>query len=646
MVITSLAVKNYRCIKEAVLPISRLTSMVGPNGVGKSAFLRALELFYEASPRLTKADFFASDPSADLELAVTYDELSAEAKALFGMYMVGEQLTVERVFRVNDEKVSHRIYGAMPRHPAFRGVRDGLEVKDRGKTARAAYDSLRQNDPYRVLPEWTALGDVPGALATWESANPALCVRERDEGEFFGVGEGARGNLGRFTRFLYIPAVREAASDASEARGSLLTALMDLVVRAELTDQENYRRLHTRTQRLYHRVMESAKTSKLEDLSVKLSSTLQMYVPDAEIALKWRPLGEVELPLPAADVELVEGGYQASVERSGHGLQRAFIMTMLQQLTATRIARPTALGEQVTDTSPNLILAIEEPELYQHPSRQRHLAKTLVRLSREDGTGAASTQVLCATHSPLFVSIERIDEVRLLRKTIPGPDLPKATKVVSTSLNKLADTLWHADGQPTPRYTGVTLLPRMKQIMTPWVSEGFFADVVVLVEGEDDRAAVLGTAQILGFDIDGGGFAVLPCGGKTSLDRPFAAFSALGIPTFMIWDSDKGGTEAKAVDNHRLLRLVGRTEADWPSEVGETFACFEVDLDTTMLDEIGSDFHEQYLIQCQAEFAIPKRGQALKNPAVIARLLELAEQDGRRCPTLTSIIQAIASLKS
>ena len=31
--------------------------------------------------------------------------------------------------------------------------------------------------------------------------------------------------------------------------------------------------------------------------------------------------------------------------------------------------------------------------------------------------------------------------------------------------------------------------------MTPWMGEGFFADVVVLVEGEDDRAAILGYAN-------------------------------------------------------------------------------------------------------------------------------------------------------
>ncbi len=621
--------------------------MVGPNGVGKSAFLRALELFYEVSPRITIEDFFGRDMSAELVITVTYEGLSHDARMLFARYVVGDQLTIERVFRSADGgKIINQFCGALPRHAAFRDVRDGLEVKDRGKTARAAYDALRQAPAYSALPDWSTLGEVPEVLAAWERANLSLCVRERDDGKFFGLSEPAPGHLGRFTHLLYVPAVREASTDASDVRGSVLTALMDLVVRAALTDKEDYRRLHDRTQVLYRRVMDPLKLTELKDLAEKLSSTLRIYVPEAAIELTWRALGEVVLPLPSADVQLVEGEYNTSVERTGHGLQRAFIMTMLQQLTLLRTAPSGDLESGMDRSVPNLVLAIEEPELYQHPSRQRHFAKTLRRLSSEGGNGDVGyTQIVCATHSPLFVSIERIDEIRLLRKEVPAPGLPKATTVVSTSLDDLADTLWRGDGEPTPRYTGATLLPRMKQIMTPWVNEGFFADVVVLVEGEDDRAAVLATAQIMNLDLDGGGFAVLPVGGKTSLDRPFAAFTALGIPTYVIWDGDKGKKDARPSDNRRLLRLLGQPEIDWPCEVGERFASFENDLDTTMVTEIGSDVYELHLTQCQVEFAIPKRDQALKNPAVVARLLETASQEGRECVTLNKIVKQIARLK-
>ncbi len=57
---------------------------------------------------------------------------------------------------------------------------------------------------------------------------------------------------------------------------------------------------------------------------------------------------------------------------------------------------------------PNLVLAIEEPELYQHPSRQRHLASVLLNLAEGALPGVAkNTQVIYTTHSPLFVGLDR-----------------------------------------------------------------------------------------------------------------------------------------------------------------------------------------------------------------------------------------------
>jgi len=52
---------------------------------------------------------------------------------------------------------------------------------------------------------------------------------------------------------------------------------------------------------------------------------------------------------------------------------------------------------------PNLILGIEEPELYQHPDRQRYLSKILAKISKHEIPGVArQIQVIYSTHSPLL----------------------------------------------------------------------------------------------------------------------------------------------------------------------------------------------------------------------------------------------------
>jgi predicted ATP-dependent endonuclease of OLD family len=293
---------------------------------------------------------------------------------------------------------------------------------------------------------------------------------------------------------------------------------------------------------------------------------------------------------------------------------------------------------------PDLILAIEEPELYQHPNRQRHFARILLQLSSGKTPGVAeNTQITYSTHSPLFVGIDRIDQIRLLRKVcVPGK--PKIAKVVSTTADQIAEMLWKADGEAALRYSGETLMPRLQSIMTPWMSEGFFARTAVLVEGEDDRAALLGMSKAMGHDFESSGISVIPCGGKTSMDRPAAIFQRLGIPVYLMWDGDHGEGDANSEDNRRLLRLLGYPPEDWPNLTTAAFACFERDLETTLKGEIGPDDFDRWLTECQDSLGIPKRKHALKNPQVIATIIQRAEAAGRTSQSLRRICDRILVL--
>ncbi len=382
-----------------------------------------------------------------------------------------------------------------------------------------------------------------------------------------------------------------------------------LVVRSVLANRQELKTLKEETQKKYETIFDPTNLTELKTLSEGLTRTLSTFVPNASVDLSWLPMGEISIPLPQADIKLVEDGYPYAVARTGHGLQRAFILTMLQHLALAQTVRGTGSGEgAVTAKLPNLILAIEEPELYQHPNRQRHLAKMFQQLAEGKTPGVADrTQVIFTTHSPLFVGIDTIEQFRLLRKSPNVTGKPRISKIIRTNLDEIAEILWEADGESGSKYTGATLAPRLKAIMTLWMSEGFFAEVAVLVEGEDDRAAILGAARVKGIDLETAGISVIPCGGKTSMDRPAAIFKRLGIPIFLVWDGDKGKKNSDPRDNHRLLRLMGKPAEDWPAQVAEQFTCFEVDLETTLCSEIGEDVFERHLNGCQTELCFPKK---------------------------------------
>lgn len=651
MIIKSLHVQNLHSLLDERLDCKDLTVLVGRNGTGKSSFLRALEIFHDPSATVSAEDFYGDDSSKEIQISVTFTNLTSAEKTLFEPYLDGDQLPVGRVFVLSGGKKSGTYHGMRLQNPEFTQIREAGGKKD----ILAKYKEMREQSKYSSMPVVKNADDALSALKEWETANLASCTKQRDDGQFFGFTEVGQGYLGRHTRFIRIPAVRDASEDATEKKGACVTEIMDLVVRGALANRKEFINLKDETQKKYKDIMDPEKIGELTGLQTQLFETLQCYAPEAKVSLEWAKLTDLDFPLPKAEVKLQEDGYSASVNRTGHGLQRAFILTMLQHLVVAKGTNHSleegGESEGKPNTSvgldlPSLVLAIEEPELYQHPSRQRHMAAILSKLAIGAIPGVAkTTQVLYTTHSPLFVGLDRFDHISLLRKTDNVEGLPRITKLTKTTLDVVAEELWIAGGMQEKRYTADTLRSRLQAILTPWVNEGFFADVAVLVEGEDDRAVILGASKAMGNDFDSGGIAVIPCMGKSNLDRPLVIFRKLGIPLYLLWDSDHGVKDAKPDTNRYLLKLLGQPEEDWPSQVMENHACFKVNLETTLSEELGNECFNQFLSEAQNELGILKRKHALKNPVVLEWVIARAANNGNSSVPLKSIVEKIIALK-
>jgi putative ATP-dependent endonuclease of OLD family len=657
MIIKALHVKSFRSIKDETLECDKLTALVGPNGAGKSSFLKALDMFYKVAASYTEDDYYAKDTTKDILITITFTGLTEEEKKLFQKYIEGGDLTVEKEMKWPPGKGSQKYYGTSLQNSEFDKFRKAQSAKER----KEAYEELCALSKYSELPKWTKQDDATKKLKEWEESNLDTCTRQRDEGQFFGFKEVGESHLERYTKFLLIPAVRDASEDAAEGKGKVLSEIMDLVVRSVLAQREDVKKLQEDTQKKYEEITEPSNLIELKTLEDSLTDTLRTYVPDTQVNLTWLKAENIEIPMPKADIKLIEDNYPSPVERTGHGLQRAFILTMLQHLAVAQAPMQESGDEKqpITDNAeklepaskgkivmPNLILGIEEPELYQHPNRQRHLSKILFRLATGSIKGvAAQTQVIYSTHSPLFVDIERFKHLRILRKKLAENDKPKQTKVFQTNLDKIVKLIEKADGKPKGSYTGETLEPRLKTLMTPWMNEGFFADIAILVEGEEDRAAILGIASTLGHDFERIGISVIPCMGKNSIDRPTAIFRELEIAVYAIWDSDEGGKDSKPEENHRLLRLFSQEIEDWPEKVTANFACFKKTLTFKLQDELGKEFFDSALESCRTKYFIARNDQALKNPIIIQQILTQAKMDGRKSATLEQIVGNIVALK-
>jgi putative ATP-dependent endonuclease of OLD family len=650
MLIKKVHVRNFRSIEDGGINCEALTALVGRNGSGKSTLLRALELFFAPNPKVDQRDFYAEDTSRRIEIEATFTSLRHEERQKFVRYLHDDDLTVIRILSLADGQAGNSYHGLRLSNPDFAACRSTKVARE----IQARYDELRESERYSALPAARSREDRLTALDNWEDANPDSCSRQIDQGQFFGFTEVAQGYLGRYTKFISIPAVRDASFDAEEGRGSAITEILNLVVRSSLESHQEIQELRESANQRYRDIIDPSRLSEMTRLEVNLTSTLRTFVPDTSVHLNWLSGGGIDIQMPKADVLLTEDGYRASVARTGHGLQRAFILTMLQHLAFTQISRTESSDSQVQsedvsrpdqrDGSFDLILAIEEPELYQHPTRQRHLATVLFQLASGDSPVSQVTrltQVMYSTHSPAFVGLDRFNQIRLFRKRATNGASPKVTSITASSLGEVARTLWEKHGRPGRQFTEETLRPRLRSLMTPWMNEGFFADLVVLVEGEEDRAAILGTAMMMGHDFDRLGISVIPCGGKQSLDRPALIFDALGIPVYLVWDCDQGENDPKPEMNRCLLRIVEAVEEDYPHAITSRYGCFTTKLMDTMRNEIGDEIFIQINKTLRAELSIQEGRDDIKNPFFVQTLVERARLQGGMSSSLEAIVNRI-----
>lgn len=653
MLIRQVDVRRFCALKNATVSCRDLTALVGRNGTGKSSVLRALELFYNQSAKVTAQDFYAENVSYPIEIAITFTDLTGEEARLFASYIHHRNLTIEKVFSELGKPGVY--YGKRLQHPDFVHIRGAGSKSE----ANAAYKRfVSENPKYASLSVAPTYDRVIEELERWEAANPAKCQLRRDDGKFFrftGVGQGY---LGRHTKFIRIQAVRDALEDATEKRGSSVTEIMDILVREALAARPEITTFREQVKKDYGEVFGPSSRVELKALQTELTDTMSQYAPNAAIALDWTGLDEFEPPMPRAEVRVSEDGFEAAVERTGHGVQRAFIMTMLQHLEAAREGREqrsSGVGSKQASTLdgysglPSLMLAIEEPELYQHPSRQRHMAAVLRRLAEGATQGlAGKTQVMYTTHAPLFVSMDHVDDIKLLSKRIGDSSLPRFTTVAETGLQRVASLLWEIEGKPGTEYTPDTLRPRLQVVMTPWMNEGFFADLVVLVEGEGDRSVVHAVAKANGYDLEAKGICVIPCRGKAHMHRPAVIFKNLEIPTYLIWDNDSNckpnEKEQNRNLNRRLLKLVEATETDWPTGVWDTHSCLDGNLEKTLSAEMSESVFLHHRDNLLGEFNMRADRGGKKNPYVLRRVVEEAGEEGHVSETLNNIVSRIVGV--
>lgn len=185
--------------------------------------------------------------------------------------------------------------------------------------------------------------------------------------------------------------------------------------------------------------------------------------------------------------------------------------------------------------SEGTILVVDEPEANLHPLAQQWLARQLASLS-SDGL-----QVVVTTHSPDFVDLLHPENIVLVSKTADG-----ATRVVQRSPGDLRNQLVGRGAHPD-RTKPDTLGPFYASAATGETLAAFFARSCVLVEGRTEALALPALLKLVGFDVVREGVAVVPVEGIGNIAKWHRLYSAFGLRTYCVFDTDSDKTKLRDI---------------------------------------------------------------------------------------------------
>ncbi len=662
MIIKSVEVKNFRSIRETCLDCDNLTAIIGRNGAGKSSFLDAIDTFYDISAPITEEDFFNRDIGSTIEIRVTYSNLRDDEKEEFQPYIKDDRLIVTKRISSENDRIMQRYYAAALQIPRFAEIR----AKPGKRERVSAWNEMVNSDELPNLGGKVRSADeVERLMSEYEANHPEFMEAIEREEQFFGPRNIGGGKLDKFTKYVLVPAVRKASDEVSGKKGAIYQ-ILDMIVLRKINAREDIQKFKSEFEERVIKLYSSENLTELPELGNSISQTLEKFAPGSQLKLGWDEVKPPEIPLPPARATLVEDSFEGEITRKGHGLQRALIVTLLQHLAMRVPIEPTVedLDEEETDISkpksleisqgPDLILAIEEPELYLHPSRCRYLHNLLLQLSEKPGIGlGASNQIIYTSHSPYFIDLHHFDQIRMVRK-IPSPDsLAPQSVVARFSLEHAKEKIAKICNVDTDDFTRDSFRARAIPIMNTIVSEGFFTDVVVVVEGLSEVGILWKLQEIMKKNWSRLGIVIVPAGGKNNIDRPVVIFQGLSIPTYFIFDADshlkgKGEKEKDARNrNHRYLRLASVPIEDFPdTQVHKTWAVFKDTLEGILKKELGDKTFLFIQKEVASELGYDEMNRVNKNIEGAARFIELIYEKRYRIPTLEEIIEKITRLRN
>jgi len=517
MYLQSTRICNYRNFKEIYVSFEMFSALVGPNNIGKSSILQALEyIFTPAHPRnvlITKADF--SDPSKEIIVDAVLGDLDKDDKDAFyhddGLInLTNNTVTIRFVsswssvdqdvenecYFVRDDlpKEQQRIADYSNRYkqllPYFvissdRSASQEMGIsknRDLGRILRVYSSDYLKPLPTLIAEIKTTVEDIEREKANWTNF-PTI--------EFQQSKEVADDVLKKIPPDFAKQIVGQDADEVDEMLDKLdrewettQTPLKEFVEKnPEIVFRDHLLKLIERLpilikrakiqNSLYELRSGMLEEQKFEDMNLGFKEIFDTMLPGQNIGVSLFSIQDDEL-ISQISVNLDD----QSVLNTGSGYQSMFVigLKLVRMLAQLQVSESKIIR--------NFIVGVEEPENHLHPHMQRHLINFIRRLQQLWKEKGYQLQILTTTHSPSVVSRFEPIEIILLQKS--------NNKAIASKLrrNQIEELIQKLEPDIKNRGRKANKLQRLIETFPDIYADIFFSSFVIIVEGQTEEGAI------------------------------------------------------------------------------------------------------------------------------------------------------------
>lgn len=528
MNISTIHIENFRLLKNFSVDLEdSLSLVIGKNNTGKTSFLTFLDKILGSSEAKFKYDDFNLELREQIIGFLEEDLPNEKAYSPLG---INARIQIDYEDSDNLAEVSKLIMSLDPDdrsiilefryeldYKALKGLRNQFESEKQGYNTTCSY--LQENLTSHI---------PPITIRSLSSSDNSVWIDLKKENI----------KLDRIIGFQFVSA------------------------RRDVTNREHDKTLSSQTSQIYKKATESEQhtaavndfKSELRKTDKDLSSIYEKLFSD--VVGKIKKFGGVKADDTLIQIvstlqhkQLLEGNTTVTYKQGAHDLPEHYnglgYMNLISMIFEIEVLTNSLKKEVDQTPAPINLLFIEEPEAHTHPQMQYVFIKNIKDLLADSRNKADGTRIhlqsVISTHSSHIVAESDFEDIKYLFRVAPN-------SVESKNLKSLEE-----------KYAGNTTdlahYRFLKQYLTLSRAEVFFADKIIMIEGDTER--ILIPAMMKKIDQEyradddrpllSQNVSVIEVGAHSKTFEHFIDF--LGVKTLIITDIDSGyGEEIPGTD--------------------------------------------------------------------------------------------------